>query len=85
MPPLAHKLSGQMEQQADEARLLMRKIAMNMMEADANDDDVLDRDEFMAMLPQRVRDLHTQAEIQSWFDMVDVDRKGSIRMDEFCT
>jgi Ca2+-binding EF-hand superfamily protein len=54
-------------------------------ECDADGDQQLDFDEFQAMLPHRVRELHRTSEIRQWFDAADTDNSGTLSISEFFT
>ena len=55
---------------------------MSFADADANDDGVIEYDEFVAAMPAKVREKHTEEQMRSWFAMLDRDKGGKISRDE---
>jgi len=58
-----------------------RASAEAVLEAD--EDNSLTFDEFVAQLPTQVRKMRKTSEFRSWFDMLDKDGSGSVNMEEF--
>jgi Ca2+-binding EF-hand superfamily protein len=66
----------------DNAVILMRQHQMMFQEADINRDGRLDFSEFEASIPDKVKKMHTAAEMREWFDMLDHDKNGEVSRDE---
>lgn len=57
--------------------------AKRFAEYDADGNQALDFEEFLAMMPDRVRSNHSSEEIQQWFKMADTSGDGTISVNEF--
>ena len=66
----------------DKFKIMMRQHNMNFMEADLNNDGVIDEYEFFMALPVHVKKAHTEEEIKGWFKMLDRDGSGRIDREE---
>ena len=62
--------------------MLARQHSMFFTEADANNDGVLDFNEFVAALPEGIRQSTPNAELERLFQVLDKDGSGSISRDE---
>eukprot|EP00966_Prymnesium_polylepis_P139228 3216956-Prymnesium_polylepis.1 len=71
------------EERAGEARAGLRRGQMDFATNDASGDGQLDLGEFAAMLPESMRESHTQQEIKVWFDALDSSADGRIDACEF--
>ena len=57
--------------------------AMRFTEADVNGDQRLDFDEWLALMPPRLRREFGTEDLRSWFDAADLDKNGTLSIDEF--
>ena len=53
------------------------------MQYDQDQNQSLDFNEFMAMMAPEIRQKHSVAEIQSWFNAIDKDNSGTVSPNEF--
>ena len=53
------------------------------MQYDQDQNQSLDFNEFMAMMTPEIRQKHSVAEIQSWFNTIDKDNNGTVSPNEF--
>ena len=53
------------------------------MQYDQDQNQSLDFNEFMAMMAPEIRQKHSVAEIQSWFNAIDKDNNGTVSPNEF--
>ena len=52
--------------------------------AELDDDASLDFEEFLAMQPRQLRDMHSTSTIREWFDAADTDGSGRLSVNEVC-
>ena len=71
------------EQQAEEARLYMRQHQLSFAEADADENNELDFEEFINVLPPQTTKWHSRTEIREWFKIADVDGDGVLSLTEY--
>ncbi len=62
---------------------MAHKDSMRFAEHDVDGNQELDFEEFLAMMPVKVRRTHTQAELRTWFRAADENGDGSISLTEF--
>ena len=70
--------------QMNEALVSTQVDASRFAEADANGDLQLEWEEFLNLQPQHVREKHSHEEIRSWFAAADVNKNGTVSINELC-
>ena len=73
---------GERENAAD-ARLHLRRKAVEFDEADADDDHEIDYDEFKNFIVPQAAGAHSEEELREWWSLMDIDGDQLIRKDEF--
>lgn len=61
----------------------VQRDALRFAEADLNGDNKLTWDEFLAMQPLCIREMHSEQTIRGWFTAADFDGNGSVSINEF--
>ena len=60
-----------------------QNFARRFADADEDGDQLLDFDEFSAMMPDKLRSMFTTEEIRGWFDAADADNSGKLSISEY--
>ena len=86
MIPEEREAEHERRQQREVHRQLIKDVnhaARRYAEHDVNADLQLDFEEFLAIIPARVREAHSSSDIRTLFDRVDADESGYLSVDEF--
>lgn len=77
-PTLRAQLSNR-----EEASIFVRRFIMFFVEVDQEDKKLITFEQFRDALPQAIRDQHSAASQQSWFELMDHDGDGTVTIEEF--
>ena len=80
--PRSTLLAAAMPSAKVDANILMRKHSVAFTRIDANDDQLIDYNEFLDAMPPHVREMRSPWEIKRWFDMLDKNKTGCVSIDE---
>ena len=72
-----------MNKLSNEMRGNSLREGMRFAEQDEDGNERLDFEEFLAMQPRRVREMHSAEDIRRWFDLADTDGSGELSINEF--
>ena len=61
----------------------MQTHARRFADADCSSDQLIDFDEFVGMLPERLKEQFSDAQVRAWFDAADRDGSGEISISEY--
>ena len=62
---------------------MTNRDSMRFAEHDLDGDQKLDFEEYLAMMPSRVRETHPRSQLRAWFDTADVNGDGVLSLTEF--
>ena len=74
---------GRVNASEQTARVLMRQHAMYFIEADTDQDGLIDCHEFVSTLPVHVVRSTNHSTLLAWFDLLDVDNDGKISRHDY--